>query len=271
MTIHSSTVDGVTTITIENGPLNIFTPELHKELFLALKAFEGDSNSRVAILTGAGTRAFSAGDDIKRPRPDLSLQDVVRRDILPRAGDDVDEKQASWERDVMNLVRAKPIIAAINGWCVGQGFIYACRLGDIRIASPGAKFGLPEIGYGMAGAAALADILRHMPRTHAMKFALTGEPMNADEAYRCHFVNEIVGEGALLDRAREIAGQIARHPSLTLRAEMESLLYSESHDRSTTYRVVRMIDRLQRVASPGSIPENFPYSKTSTANPPAGS
>lgn len=271
MTIHASTVDGITIITIENGPLNLFTPELHRELFLALTAFEGDGNSRVAILTGAGTRAFSAGDDIKRPRPDLSLQDVVRRDILPRVGDNLDEMQASWERDVMNLVRAKPIIAAINGWCIGQGFIYACRLGDIRIASPRAKFGLPELGYGMAGAAALADILRHMPRAVAMKFALTGEPMNADEAHRCHLVNEVVDEGTLLDRAKEIAAQIARHPSLTLRAEMESLLYSESHDRSMTYRVVRMIDRLQRVASPGSIPHNFPYSRASAPKPLADS
>lgn len=267
MTIHSSTVDGVTTIAIENGPLNIFTPELHKDLFLALKTFEADRDSRVAILTGAGTRAFSAGDDIKRPRPTLSLEDLVRRDILPRMGDGLDETEASWERDVMHLVRAKPIIAAIHGWCIGQGFIYACRLGDIRIASPNAKFGLPEIGYGMSGAAALADILKHVPRAIAMKFALTGEPMNADEAHRCFLVNEIVDEGALLDRANQIARQIARHPSLTLRAEMESLLYTEARDQSTAYRVVRMIDRLQRVASPGSIPNSFPYSKASAPKP----
>lgn len=261
MSIFANTVDGVTTITIENGPLNLFTPELHKELFLAVSAFEADSEARVAILIGAGTRAFSAGDDIKRPKPDLSLQAVVRRDILPRVGEALDETQASWERDLMGLARSKPIIAAINGWCVGQGFIYACRLADIRIASPSAKFGLPEIGYGMAGAAALADIFSHMPRAVAMKFALTGEPMDADAASRCHFVNEIVEEASLLQRATEIARQIARHSALTLRAEMESLIYSESHDRSATYRIVRMMDRLQRIASPGTIPADFPYSK----------
>jgi enoyl-CoA hydratase/carnithine racemase len=242
--------NNVAVITIDNGPLNLLTPELHRDLYRSLRILEEDQSLQVGVLKGSGSRAFCAGDDIKSPRPQLNVEQQVRRDLFPRQGDGTDYEQAPWERDIMAMPRMKPIVAGIRGWCIGQGFIYASHLCDIRIASDESKFGLPEIAYGMSGAAAISGVMRHFPRAIAMQLALTGEPIDAQTALRLYYLNEVVADPDVLGRAMDIARSIARHPPLALRAEMESLQRSEFLDPQTTYSVARSLDRLQRLAAP---------------------
>jgi enoyl-CoA hydratase/carnithine racemase len=243
-------VENIAVITIDNGPLNLLTPELHRDLYKSLRVLEEDQSLQVGVLQGNGSRAFCAGDDIKSPRPTLNPEQQVRRDLFPRQGDVTDYEQAPWERDIMAMPRMKPIIAGIRGWCIGQGFIYASHLCDIRIASTESKFGLPEIAYGMSGAAAISGVLRHFPRSAAMQLALTGDPIDAHTALRIFYLNEVVDDETVPNRAMEIAKSIARHPPLALRAEMESLQRSEFLDPQATYSVARSLDRLQRLVAP---------------------
>lgn len=250
MPIRFEVSSGIAVITIDNGPLNILTPQLHRELFLALQRLESDQSLLAGVLTGEGSRAFCAGDDIKGQRVALTDEEQVRRDLFPRTIDEPDPRQASWERDIMAMVRRKPIVAAIRGWCIGQGFIYACHLADIRVASDQAQFGLPEIAYGMSGAAAIAGVMRHLPRSLAMQMALTGDPISAAEAHRVFLVNELTPDAQAFPRAMEIAARIARHPPLALRTEMESLQRSEFLDPASTYSMARALDRMQRIAAP---------------------
>lgn len=258
MPILTSSSGGVTQIVLDNGPLNLLTPELHRDLCRALRAFEADDSARVAVLRGAGVRAFSAGDDIKRERAPLTPPQEVRRTLGARRDESVEDDQPGWDRDVLELRRNKPVVAAINGWCLGQGFIYACRLADIRIASRHAQFGLPEISYGMAGAAAMSGILQMLPRAIAMQLSLTGEPLDAEEARRCFLVNEVTDGDDAGPRALALAERIASHPPLALRAEMETLALSDLQDNARSYRLIRAIDRFQRLSNGSdAIPDKF--------------
>lgn len=258
MPILTSSSGGVTQIVLDNGPLNLLTPDLHRDLYQALRAFEADGSARVAVLRGAGVRAFSAGDDIKRERATLTPPQEVRRTLGARQGESVEDDQPGWDRDVLELRRNKPVIAAINGWCLGQGFIYACRLADIRIASCHAQFGLPEISYGMAGAAAMSGIMQMLPRAIAMQISLSGEPIDAEEARRCFLVNEVTEGDDAAPRALAMAEKIASHPPLALSAEMETLSLSDLHDTARNYRLIRAIDRFQRLSSgQDAVPDRF--------------
>src|SRR6185437_14991311 len=115
-----------------------------------------------------------------------------------------------------------PIIAAVNGHVMGQGMIYLLQLTDIRIASPNATFGLPEIAYGMGGASGTTRLGRQIPHVAALWLALTGEPFDAETALRNHLINEIVEQPRLMERARLIASKIASHPPISVRVEMEA-------------------------------------------------
>lgn len=249
MEIQYDRRDGVATITLSNKKLNVLTPEMHRELYLRLQEFEADDTIKVGILTGEG-ETFSAGDDVKSPRKRLSGEALVRRHFFPRSeGDDI---YPGWERDVMQMERLKPIVGAVRGWCLGQGFMYLLHLTDIRIASPDAKFGFPEIAYGMGGAGAMARILRHLPRTVAAQLVLTGDAMDAVEARSVALVNEVVPSEVVLDRAREVARRISSHPALAIRVEMEGLLRSADLDARSSYVLADHLYRLQRLGMSNS-------------------
>jgi hypothetical protein len=104
---------------------------------------------------------------------------------------------------VLALERFKPIIGAVNGWCLGQGMIYLLSLTDIRIASTNAKFGFPEVAYGMGGAGGTSRLGLQLPHTVAMWMLLTGEAMEAEEALSHRLVNKVVAPDALMATARE--------------------------------------------------------------------
>lgn len=244
--------DKIATITFDNPPVNVLTPELHRDLFYILKDFLADDAISVGILTGAGQRAFCAGDDVKTIRPKRTQAEVVQRFLGPRS-DTESMEYPGWESEILQLAmnRFKPMIGAVNGHCMGQGMIYLMHLTDIRIAATNATFGLPEIAYGMGGAGGLTRLMRQMPPVGAMWLALTGEPFNAEAALRYNLVNEVVAPDALQDRAKEVATLVARHPTLALRTEMETSYRSQDLTREQAVAYSANLYRLSRVAFDG--------------------
>ncbi|PLW83324.1 hypothetical protein CWI75_07955 [Kineobactrum sediminis] len=201
--INFETQGAVAIITFDNGRLNILTREMHKRLYALMLRFLRSDDLKVAVLTCREGQSFSAGDDLKTVHDDFA-------------------DEPDWEELTVRLDRDKPVIAAVRGHCVGQGLIYLALLTDIRLATPEASFGLPEISLGMGGAGGMARLGLQIPHTAAMQLLLTGDFLSAYEAQRCYLVNEVVDEGDLLPRALELAERVARHPLLALRAEMQS-------------------------------------------------
>ena len=245
-------VDGpIATITIDNPPLNVFTPELHHQLFDILQEFNADRSVHCGIFTGAGTRAFSAGDDIKTERPLRSREEVVERHLTPSRSFETDE-YPGWEHEILTMPRYKPIVGAASGYCFGQGFIYFNLLTDIRYYSTNAVFGMPEIAYGMGGAGAALSLGKMIPHTAAMELLLLGEHVSAEKAKQLFLVNDVVEPDRLNDKALEAAKRIASHPPLGVRVEMES--YQRSLDMSRAdsialaghmYRMARSVQSKQ--------------------------
>jgi enoyl-CoA hydratase/carnithine racemase len=249
MSLQYVKTNGIATITIDNPPVNVFTPEQHRELFDILGDFLMDRSVHVGILTATGSRAFCAGDDIKTERPRRTVAETVERHLHPKRNEETCE-YPGWEAEVLRLCeeRFKPIIGAINGPVLGQGMIYLLRLTDIRIAVPSATFGLPEIAYGMAGASGSARLGQQIPHIAALWLALTGEPFNAEQALRNHLVNEIVEPQRLMDRALEIASRIATHPPIAVRVEMEAFYRTQDMTSQQATAFTGHLYRLQRAA-----------------------
>lgn len=216
--------DGIGWFTIGNGKVNVFTPAMHKAFYFALKEFEIDPEVRVGILTGAEGRFFSAGADIKNShRPPRTRHQKLEATLFLHQNEGEQPPRPGWEEDVMRHRRYKPIVAAVDGYCLGQGGVYLLLHTDIRIAAETAIFGLPEIAYGFAGLTATTRIARHIPYTEAAWLALTGDQIDGQEAYRIHLINKVVPEAALLDEVVAVARKIARHPPTAVRVEMEAL------------------------------------------------
>ncbi|MTI17483.1 enoyl-CoA hydratase/isomerase family protein [Rhodobacteraceae bacterium RKSG542] len=238
-------IDDIAIITIDNPPVNVFTPAMHRQLFDILQDFNADRNIRCGVLTGAGSRSFCAGDDIKSERPARTREEVVERHLQPSRSFD-SEEYPGWEHEVMTMARYKPIVSAVNGHCFGQGFIYFCLLSDIRYASPNAQFGMPEIAYGMAGAGAGLSLGKAIPHTAAMELLLLGEKIDANKAQRLFLINDIVEADALMDTAMAAARKIASHPPLGVRIEMESYQRSLDMSRSDSMAMAGHMYRLAR-------------------------
>jgi enoyl-CoA hydratase/carnithine racemase len=250
----------VAIISLDHGKLNTITPAMHRQMYDVMVEFMGDPEVHCGILRGAGGRSFSAGDDLKVEMPELSppsaqlLAELTPQHLRAGAGDSWE-----WAREVVQLERFKPIVGAVRGWCLGGGLGCLLSMTDIRIATPDAKFGLPEIAYGMGGAGGLLRLSRLIPRTAAMKMLLTGEPIDAEEAYRIHMINEVVDSEMLDARAMELAQAIASHPPLSIRLEMESTLTTENMTRQEALRYGDRIYQLQRLALGESEEESFKH------------
>lgn len=253
MPIHYDKQGTVARITLDNPPVNVFTPQLHKDFFEILKDFTADDGVHVAVWTGAGTRSFCAGDDIKTPRTERTTAELVGRQLGTRH-DGEPLEYPGWESEVLGLARHKPIVAAVNGHCLGQGFIYLMMLSDIRIAAPNATFGCPEIAYGMGGAGGMMRLQRMIPHTSAMWMLLTGDKYSADEALRHHIVNEVVQGERLLDRATEVVEKIALHPRLAIRTEMEAYYRGSDMTGPDAQAFTSQLYRLQRLAMGPELP-----------------
>ncbi len=271
MTIDYVKAGPVATFTIRNGKVNPLTQVMHRQMHEALLDFQADPDLVVGILTGAGERAFCAGDDIRSEEPGSgsAVSDLLAAMSSGPAGmGDPSTPGYDWADRVLGLERTKPIIGAVRGWCLGRGLAYLLKLTDIRIATPDARFGLPEIAYGMGGLAGAMQLSRHVPATTAWEMALTGEPIDAAEALRVHLVNRVVEPEELMTEAERVAGLITRHPTLAVRIEFESSRRAEGLAPSDAYAMGTHLYRLQRLAlGESDVQDAFLYRKPAAGDP----
>ncbi len=202
--------DHIFTVTI-NRPerMNALHPPANHELGVAFDEFENDDDLWVAIITGSGERAFSAGNDLKVAASEASFE-----------GLDVSRGFGGIEK---RFDLNKPVIAAVNGVCLGGGFhiVLAC---DLIIAVPHATFGLPESRLGRAPAMAMHFLPRMLPHNLAMDLLLTGKPIRAEEAYRIGLVNQVVPKEELMAVALKKAKTIAECAPLALQLTKQARL-----------------------------------------------
>ncbi len=186
------------------------------ELLAGLRRFEADDELRVMVLTGAGDQAFCAGADLK-----------ALAEAGPAVPADVVEAVAGRPEGPMGFTRltaAKPVIAAIGGWCLAGGLELALWC-DLRIASRNSRLGYPERRWGVP----LIDggTLR-LPRIvglgRALDLILTGRIIETGEALDWGLLTEVVDDGAHLDRALEIAAGLARFPQTTMLSDRRSAI-----------------------------------------------
>ena len=209
------------TILLERrGPLAIVTinrPEKRNALNIqtrtegaaVLDELRGDDSVRVVILTGAGDKAFIAGADIAEfaQRTAISQREVMLEPSLFNAIDSF----------------PKPIIAMVNGYCLGGGCEVALAC-DIRIAGEKASFGQPEINLGIIpGGGGTQRLTRLLGEGKAMEMILTGEIIDAQTAFTLGLVNHVVPADQLESKTMEIANRIAEKSPIALRLAKEAV------------------------------------------------
>jgi crotonobetainyl-CoA hydratase len=199
--------EGKLTIVTMNRPdvMNSLHPPANFELEKVFNDFSNDPTQWVAILTGAGDRAFSAGNDLKFTASGGKME-------IPATG-----FAGLTARYHMN----KPLIAAVNGVAMGGGMEIALAC-DIIIASDKARFALPEPKVGLAaGAGGVHRLPRQIGLKHAMGMILTGRHVSAEEGYRLGFINEVVPHADVMSAARRWAAEIMECSPMSVRASKE--------------------------------------------------
>jgi crotonobetainyl-CoA hydratase len=202
----------VLTITIDRPEvLNALHPPAHDELARAFDLYATDPELRVAILTGTGERAFCVGTDIK-------VRAASGRDDHPETG---------FAGLTKRFDLLKPVIAAVNGLCLGGGveIVVTC---DLVVAADHSEFALPEplVGLAALGGGALQRLARQLPMKEAMWLALTGKRITAQEARRIGLVNQVVPSRELGATARALAGDLLACAPLALEASKQVMLQS---------------------------------------------
>jgi enoyl-CoA hydratase len=189
--------------------LNALSFDLLDELAATLERLDRDPDCRAIVVTGAGTRAFAAGADIR----ELAAQTSVSLTVEGRF--------ASWGRIA---AIGTPLIAAVRGFALGGG----CELAmicDMIVAAEDAQFGQPEIKLGvMPGAGGTQRLTRAIGKAKAMELILTGRTMTAAEAEAHGLVTSVVPAEATLDAALELASRVAAQPPLAVRAAKQAIL-----------------------------------------------
>lgn len=197
--------DGILEVTV-NRPeaLNAFDGETHQALDRCWDDFEADSSVRVAIVTGAGERAFSAGSDLKYYASGAPI-------VLPDNG----------YGGLSHRRLKKPLIAAVNGLALGGGFEFALCC-DLIVASETASFGLPEVRNGAAAlGGGIPRLCRKIPFNQAMGLILSARRISAAEAWRLGLLNEMVPPDRLMDAARAWAADIAKGAPIAVEVSKE--------------------------------------------------
>jgi enoyl-CoA hydratase len=191
--------------------LNVYNIKMRDELYQILGAIKDDPDVSVAILKGAGDKAFCAGADLTEfltaPSPIIA-------------------RQVRWERDVWGLFLSlpQPVIVALHGYVLGDGIEMALCC-DLRIASQDAQFSTPEVGLGIIPAAGATQTLpRTVGRGKALEMLLTGRRINAEEACKAGLVNRVVPREKLLPSVEEIARKIASYDQMAVRSAKQAIV-----------------------------------------------
>ncbi|MGD9960529.1 enoyl-CoA hydratase-related protein [Nocardioides sp.] len=206
--------DNVLLITLDRPKANAIDVATSHALYAAIADFEADASLRVAVLTGAGDRFFSAGWDLKA----AAGGEDVQADHGPGGFAGLTEFHS----------RRKPVIAAVNGLAMGGGWELALTA-DLAVASSVAAFALPEVTLGIvADSGGVLRLPRRLPRTVALELLLTGRRMSAAEAERWGLVVDVVAPDRLVPRAVELAAQIAANAPLATAAILEIVRETET-------------------------------------------
>lgn len=232
MSIDFDLQDGIATITI-NRPerMNAMDGAHYKGLSEAWQKVRDDADVRVAIITGAGEKSFTAGADIKSfvaAPPGLEEMWLTQKDQLLNRGLEV------W----------KPVIAAVNGYCLGGGMTLLLAT-DVRLAAPHATFSLAEVKRGViAGNGGTQRILSQLPYAIGMEMVLTGDPMDAETAARWGLVNRVVPMAELMSEALRLAERIAANAPLATQAAKELAIRARDMPLSTGLRFEQLVNRM---------------------------
>jgi E-phenylitaconyl-CoA hydratase len=219
----------VATITL-NRPekMNALDPATYEEITQAFADIERDRDILVGIITGAGNRAFTAGADLK----------------LMHTGDETGgghgEEWAPWRPDRWDfgLTTSKPLIAAVNGYALAGGLELAL-ICDIRIASPNAIFGTPEVKWNLLHGFGAYRLPRIISLSHAMEMLLTGEFIDAETALRIGLVSRIVPTDELMPEAERVAGRIAANGPMAVRMTKELVLNGLTASPGEHFRLMK--------------------------------
>jgi E-phenylitaconyl-CoA hydratase len=217
--------DRIALITL-NRPerLNAMSGDMSVALRDAWRRFRDDKDAWVAIITGTGERSFCAGADVKdlNARSGQATAPFVSLDMDPslESGFDV----------------FKPIIAAVNGYCLGIGLTVALAA-DFRIAAQHAQFGFPEVAIGVPTIIAAIRTPWVVGQQVALEMLLTGDRFDTDYAYRTGLVNKVVPKERLLDEARALAERLCRNGPLAMKVTKEVLVRGQRMPLSEAWRL----------------------------------
>lgn len=222
--------DRIATITLDRAPVNALDSVAIRELTATFNALARSTQASVIVFTAAGEKLFCGGID---------LHDSARRHARQLVEDDttldlLDPGAVVRELFVAIYDCPLPVIAAINGKCIGVGVLMAASC-DMLLASDNASFAVPEIKVGVLGGARHLQRLVGPFKTRRMFF--TGETVPAEEFYRLGAVEAVVPPGDLLQAAHDLAAQIARNNPIGLRLGKESLSRVEELSLRDGYRI----------------------------------
>ncbi len=214
--------DGIAIITLNRPDTrNALSSEIREGLFAAWERFEHTPELRVAILTGAGEKAFCAGGDLKE-MVETGMK-VPPRDMFPLPYDTIE--------------LSKPTIAAVNGVAFAGGWMIA-QACDLCVASTRAKFAVTEVKVGRSSPWA-APLIHMIPQRIMMEILLTGKAITAQRAYEIGLVNRLAKPERLLDAAIELAHDILDGAPLSVRAARETVMVSTEMGRSAALQAAR--------------------------------
>ncbi len=211
-------------VVLDRPKANAVDAATSRKLGSLFAAFRDDPALRVAILTGAGERFFSAGWDLKAAAEGEAIDS------------DYGEGGFAGLTELPDL--NKPVIAAVNGMAVGGGFELALSC-DLIVAADHAQFFLPEVARGMISDAAAFRLPKILPRPIANEMLLSGRRMGAEEALRWGMVNAVVPQAQLMAKARELAHTILNAAPLAIAAVKEITRATEALDIKACYQLMR--------------------------------
>ena len=232
MAIDFELDDGIALITI-NRPesSNALDADHYEALSRAWLRVRDEAAIQVAVITGAGSKTFCAGADLKS---------WVGRDV------DLAEVWLTQKGQLLNrgLEIWKPVLAAVNGACVGGGMTLLLAT-DIRVATDNAVFRLAEVKRGIIAAnGGTQRIMQQLPYAIAMEMLLTGDKIDATTALRWGLINKVVGQSELLDATLQYARRIRANAPLALQAAKELAVRSRDMDMHTGLRMEQMVNRM---------------------------
>lgn len=213
--------------------MNAITPKMMTDIELIGDDFKNDNNLQVLIVTGTGEQAFTAGADLK-------LTITALKDQADRGERFMADPTKRFFAGIY-----KPIIAAVNGFCLAGGTEIMQGM-DIRIAAPHAKFGLPEVHWGIIPAGGShVRLPRQIPYCHAMDILLTGRLITAEEAVQFALINKIVPADQVMAECEKYAEIICSNGPLAVQAAKEAALLTYNMGWSEAFSTEAIIaDRI---------------------------